>query len=109
MSVVFTKHAVERMHQLDATDHDLGPLLADVERFSGDVGMLDTSAEVVRMRPAGGEKVFIVRSGNIRAVLIVDPALPERVNVATVFVAQEDNTIEATGLVGDVHTVVYAR
>jgi len=84
-AAMFTDHAVERMRQKDFTQIDLADLLKTVERVADDPTELRHSRDVVRVGSQQGEETFIVRSGDMRAIIAIDPAEPEKVFVLSVY------------------------
>jgi hypothetical protein len=79
--------------------YDLAPLLAVLERVSFDPARLAQLAGVVRLR----DGTLVLRAGRVQAVLTRDPADPDRVVVATVYRADDDQSsasLERQGLPG---------
>jgi hypothetical protein len=84
-AAMFTDHAVEHMRQRDFTQIDLADLLKTVERMADNPAELRHSKDVVRVGRQQGEETFIVRSGDMRAIIAIDPAKPEKVFVLSVY------------------------
>jgi hypothetical protein len=82
MSAMFTEHAVENMRQRDVSQSDLVHLLETVERVANNPIELTQSGDVVRVGRRRGENTFIVRAGDMRALISVKP---EQVIVMNVY------------------------
>ena len=89
MNTVFTQHAVARMQARDVNDIDVSRLLEKVEHVSRDRETLTRSEDVVRLGKRHGEETFIVRAGDMRAVLALTQDRPEQMIVLGVFRADE--------------------
>ncbi|MDP4025942.1 hypothetical protein Q8W71_25240 [Methylobacterium sp. NEAU 140] len=104
MNAVFTQSAVERMRGRDITETDVNRLLAIVERVAQQPGTLTNPENAVRL--GREEETFIVRAGEMRAVVTIDPAQPERIIVLSVYRADEagqpspDRTLRSTAGAG---------
>ena len=73
MSAVFTQHAVDRMQERSVDRSDVDRLLGIIDRVSEAPGGLERSPDVALVRNKGGEAVYLVRAGSLRAVLMAKP------------------------------------
>ncbi|MCJ2134501.1 hypothetical protein MKK69_10620 [Methylobacterium sp. J-026] len=89
MNAVFTQHAVDHMRAQGLKTVDVDRLLQRVERVAQDRETLTHSDDVVRLGMLSGEEAFLVRAGDMRAVLAVTRDRPERVVVVGVYRADE--------------------
>lgn len=85
MSAMFTQQALERMRERDVAQHEMDSLLETVQRLAEDPSVLVRSGEVERVKQKQGDDAFIVRAGEMRALVTVDPAVPEQVIVMSVY------------------------
>jgi hypothetical protein len=89
MNAVFTQHAVDRMRAQGLKAVDVNRILQQVEHVVQDRQTLTHSDDVVRLGILRGEETFIVRAGDMRAVLAVTGDRPEQVVVVGVYRADE--------------------
>jgi hypothetical protein len=89
VSALFTQHAVERLRERRMTPTDRARLLDAIQRVADNPSELTRSVGVVSVGRYRDEDTFIVRAGDMRAVVIVDRAKPTQVTVINVFRADE--------------------
>ena len=95
MNAVFTQHAVDRMRADGLDAIAVNRLLQQVAHVAQDRKTLTHSDDVIRLGMLSGEETFIVRAGDMRAVLAVTHDCPEQVVVVGVYRADDASpTIE---------------
>lgn len=93
MSAVFTQHAIDRMDARASRPEEqaeLADLVAAVEDVSRSPARLGSAPNTARLYERRGETMYVVRSGRARAVLVTDQAAPDRIVVANVYWADEE-------------------
>jgi hypothetical protein len=107
MKLMTTDSAMNQMRQYIGNDTDrldmvnLLARLAHAERATG----TDSPEFQGLFRPTrriGDSDIFLARSGKIRALLIVDPSVPEQMTVVKVYRADEDEGTALENAIRDV-------
>lgn len=102
MSAVFTDAAFKRIREIAANPQEkaaLSDLLSAVDAAATPDDLLAVLPGTVRLARRQDADVFVVRMGRLRAVVTVDPKTPDRMVVASVDWAGEDEGARPRGVV----------
>lgn len=93
MSAIFTDAAFNRIREIAANPkekEDLSFLLSVVDAAATPSDLVALLPGTVQLAKRQNADVYVVRRGRLRAVVTVDPAIPDRMVVASVDRAEED-------------------
>lgn len=95
MSALFTQHAAERLKELDIKEAGKGKVGALLSKLNAirSVSDLKKWPEATYLRSDGAGEVFLLRAGEMRAVVYTDPRKPDQL---VVIGAYEDEPNVAT-------------
>lgn len=89
MNAMFTQHAIDRMRERGIDQADVIRLLDAVELASDNPSALAERGNLVRVGRKQGEEAYIIRAGDMRAVITSDPSQPGQLVVVSVFQAED--------------------
>lgn len=90
---MFTDHAIERMRKIavePGEKQELAALFSVIDAATGPADLRAALPGTVQLVKGERGKMFVVRSGRLRAVVTIDPSHPDQMVVASVYRADEE-------------------
>lgn len=112
MTALFTNSVFERIREI-ATDpkekKDLCILMSVVNAAAVPADLFAALPGTIRLAKRQDADIFVVRQGQLRAVVTVDPNVPDRMVVASVYLAGDDKGAHLLDFPSDATDVLHPQ